>query len=173
MIDSVPIYIQEKIQPEAIIRGLLRRSEAVRREREERERFLIPDLFRDFNGLSEPGAEFVFYKHDKNWSNRVILGDSLLVMTSLAEKEALKGQVQCIFMDPPYGIGFNSNWQPSTKSRDFKDGQAGNLTREPEMIRAFRDTWKDGIHSYLTYLRDRLVVARDLLAECGAGCGRI
>jgi adenine-specific DNA-methyltransferase len=168
MVDSVPIYIQEKIQPEAIIRDLLRRSEAVRREREERERFSIPDLFRDFNGLSEPGAEFVFYKHDKNWSNRMILGDSLLVMTSLAQKEALKGQIQCIYMDPPYGIGFNSNWQPSTKSRDVKDGQSGSLTREPEMIRAFRDTWKDGIHSYLTYLRDRLVVARDLLAESGS-----
>ncbi len=109
MVDSVPIYIQEKIQPEAIIRDLLRRSEAVRREREERERYSIPDLFRDFNGLSEPGAEFAFYRHDKNWSNRMILGDSLLVMTSLAEKEALKGQVQCIYIDPPYGIRFNSN----------------------------------------------------------------
>ena len=168
MVDSVPIYIQEKIQPEAIIGDLLRRSEAVRREREERERFSIPDLFRDFNGLSEPGAEFVFYQHDKNWSNRMILGDSLLVMTSLAEKEALKGQVQCIYMDPPYGIKFNSNWQPSTKSRDVKDGQADSLSREPEMIRAFRDTWKDGIHSYLSYLRDRLIVAQELLADTAA-----
>jgi adenine-specific DNA-methyltransferase len=168
MVDSVPIYIQEKIQPEAIIRDLLRRSEAIRREREERERFSIPDLFRDFNGLSEPGAEFVFYKHDKNWSNRMILGDSLLVMTSLAEKEALRGQVQCIYMDPPYGIKFNSNWQPSTKSRDVKDGQADSLSREPEMIRAFRDTWKDGVHSYLSYLRDRLIIARDLLADSGS-----
>jgi adenine-specific DNA-methyltransferase len=168
MVDSVPIYIQEKIQPEAIVRDLLRRSEAMRHEREERERFTIPDLFRDFNGLSEPGAEFVFYQHDKNWSNRMILGDSLLVMTSLAEKEALKGQVQCVYIDPPYGIRFNSNWQPSTKSRDVKDGQANSLSREPEMICAFRDTWKDGIHSYLAYLRDRLSVARDLLAESGA-----
>jgi adenine-specific DNA-methyltransferase len=167
-VDAVPIYIQEKIQPEAIIRDLLRRSEAIRREREERERFSIPDLFRDFNGLSEPGGEFVFYKHDKNWSNRMILGDSLLVMTSLAEKEALKGQVQCIYMDPPYGIKFNSNWQPSTKSRDVKDGQADSLSREPEMIRAFRDTWKDGVHSYLSYLRDRLIIARDLLADSGS-----
>jgi adenine-specific DNA-methyltransferase len=168
MVDSVPIYIQEKIQPEAIIRDLQRRSEVVRREREERERFSIPDLFRDFNGLSEPGAEFVFYKHDKNWSNRMILGDSLLVMTSLAEKEALKGQVQCIYIDPPYGIRFNSNWQPSTKSREVKDGQADSLSREPEMIRAFRDTWKDSVHSYLSYLRDRLMVARDLLADTGS-----
>jgi len=168
MVDSVPIYIQEKIQPEAIIRDLLRRSEAVRREREERERFSMPDLFRDFNGLSEPGTEFVFYRHDKNWSNRMILGDSLLVMTSLAEKEALKGQVQCIYIDPPYGIKFNSNWQPSTKSREVKDGQTDSLSREPEMIRAFRGTWKDGIHSYLSYLRDRLIAARELLNETGS-----
>jgi hypothetical protein len=155
MVDSVPIYIQEKIKAEAIIGDLKRRSEAIRREREECKQYVIPDIYNDFNGLSEPGTEFDFYKHDKNWSNRMILGDSLLVMNSLAEKEALTGQVQCIYMDPPYGIRFNSNWQPSTKSREVKDGQADNLTREPEMIRAFRDTWKDGIHSYLPYLRER------------------
>jgi adenine-specific DNA-methyltransferase len=140
----------------------------VRREREEQRQYTIPDLYQDFNGLSEPGTEFDFYQHDKNWSNRMILGDSLLAMTSLAEKEALKGQVQCIYMDPPYGIRFNSNWQPSTKSRDVKDGQADSLSREPEMIRAFRDTWNDGIHSYLSYLRDRLIVARDLLHDSGS-----
>ena len=145
-----------------------RRSEAIRRERAENEQYAIPDLYSDFNGLAEPGTEFDFYKHDKNWSNRMILGDSLLVMTSLAEKEALKGQVQCIYMDPPYGIRFNSNWQPSTKSRDVKDGQLTSLTREPETIRAFRDTWKDGVHSYLSYLRDRLKVARELLADSGS-----
>jgi adenine-specific DNA-methyltransferase len=167
-VDSVPIYIQEKIKPEAIISDLRRRSEAVRREREEQRQYTIPDLYQDFNGLSEPGTEFDFYQHDKNWSNRMILGDSLLVMTSLAEKEALKGPVQCIYMDPPYGIRFNSNWQPSTKSRDVKDGQADSLSREPEMIRAFRDTWNDGIHSYLSYLRDRLIVARDLLHDSGS-----
>jgi len=108
MVDSVPIYIQEKIKPEAIISDLRRRSEALRRERAENQQYVIPDIYNDFNGLSEPGTEFDFYQHDKNWSNRVILGDSLLVMTSLAEKEALKGQVQCIYMDPPYGIKFNS-----------------------------------------------------------------
>jgi adenine-specific DNA-methyltransferase len=166
-VDAVPIYIQEKIQPEAIIRDLSRRSEAIRREREERERFSIPDLFRDFNGLSEPGGEFTFYKHDKNWSNRMILGDSLLVMTSLAEKEALTGKVKCIYMDPPYGIRFKSNWQPSTKSPNVSEGQVG-LTREPEMIRAFRDTWKDGVHSYLAYLRDRLSIAHRLLDTDGS-----
>ena len=167
-VDAVPIYIQEKIKPEAIVADLRRRSEAIRRERAENEQYAIPDLYRDFNGLAEPGAEYDFYRHDKNWSNRMILGDSLLVMTSLAEKEALRGQVQCIYMDPPYGIRFNSNWQPSTKSRDVRDGQTDSLTREPEMIRAFRDTWKDGIHSYLSYLRDRLTVARDLLTDAGS-----
>jgi adenine-specific DNA-methyltransferase len=167
-VDAVPIYIQEKIKPEAIIGDLKRRSEMIRHERAASKQYLIPDIYNDFNGLSEPGTEFDFYKHDKNWSNRMILGDSLLVMTSLADKEALRGQVQCIYMDPPYGIRFNSNWQPSTKSRDVKDGQADSLTREPEMIRAFRDTWKDGIHSYLSYLRDRLIIARDLLADTGS-----
>jgi adenine-specific DNA-methyltransferase len=98
----------------------------------------------------------------------MILGDSLLVMTSLAEKEALKGQIQRIYMDPPYGIRFNSNWQPSTKSREVKDGQAESLTREPEMIRAFRDTWSDGIHSYLSYLRERLILSRELLHDSGS-----
>jgi adenine-specific DNA-methyltransferase len=168
MVDSVPIYIQEKIQAEAIISDLKRRSETLRRERAESEQYAIPDIYNDFNGLSEPGTEFNFYKHEKNWSNRMILGDSLLVMTSLAEKEALKGQIQCIYMDPPYGIRFNSNWQPSTKTREVKDGQADSLSREPEMIRAFRDTWNDGIHSYLSYLRERLVLSRELLHDSGS-----
>jgi len=167
MVDSVPIYIQEKIQAEAIISDLQRRSETLRRERAESEQYTIPDIYNDFNGLSEPGTEFNFYQHEKNWSNRMILGDSLLVMTSLAEKEALKGQIQCIYMDPPYGIRFNSNWQPSTKSREVKDGQAESLSREPEMIRAFRDTWNDGIHSYLSYLRERLILSRELLHDSG------
>jgi adenine-specific DNA-methyltransferase len=109
-----------------------------------------------------------FYRHDQNWSNRMILGDSLLVMTSLAEKEGLKGKVQMIYIDPPYGIKFGSNWQVSTRKRDVKDGSAGDATRQPEQIKAFRDTWKLGIHSYLAYLRDRLVVARDLLTETGS-----
>jgi adenine-specific DNA-methyltransferase len=168
MVDSVPIYIQEKIQPEAIIRDLRRRSEAIRREREERERFSIPDLFSDFNGLSEPGAEFTFYQHDKNWSNRMILGDSLLVMTSLAEKEALKGQIQCIYMDPPYGIAFNSNWQHSTREKTGDQANKSNVTRESEVIKAFADTWADGIHSYLSYLRDRLKACHGLLTPSGS-----
>ena len=98
----------------------------------------------------------------------MILGDSLQVMASLAEREGLRGKVQCIYLDPPYGIKFNSNFQWSTTSRDVKDGNAGHITREPEQVKAFRDTWRDGIHSYLTYLRDRLTVARDLLTDSGS-----
>ncbi|WP_404381644.1 site-specific DNA-methyltransferase [Caenispirillum salinarum] len=168
-VDAVPVYIQEKIHPQAIIDDLRRRSAAARREREQQEKDYVPDLFSDFNGLPEDKeAEIEFYEHDANWTNRMILGDSLLVMTSLAEKEALKGQVQCIYFDPPYGIKFNSNWQPSTKTRDVQDGKVAHMSREPEMVRAFRDTWKEGIHSYLAYLRDRLIVARDLLTESGS-----
>ncbi|MDM8000190.1 MAG: site-specific DNA-methyltransferase [Dehalococcoidia bacterium] len=155
----VPIYIQEKIHPQAIIDSL------PRKERESG----APDLFADFNGLPEEFDQRVdFYRHEGHWSNRMILGDSLLVMTSLAEKEGLKGKVQCIYIDPPYGIKFGSNWQVSTRKRDVKDGKAEDASRQPEQVRAFRDTWKLGIHSYLSYLRDRLVVARDLLTETGS-----
>ena len=168
IVPSVPIYIQEKIHPEAIIEDLKRRSDQARTEAEEAEDGFIPDLFADFNGLPDEEATLEFWQHDAHWSNRMILGDSLLVMTSLAEKEAMRSKVQCIYLDPPYGIRFNSNWQPSTKTRDVKDGKQASLTREPEMVRAFRDTWKDGIHSYLSYLRDRLVAARELLTESGS-----
>jgi adenine-specific DNA-methyltransferase len=125
-------------------------------------------LFSDFNGMPEGADKTDFYQHDQNWSNRMILGDSLQVMASLAEREGLRGKVQCIYIDPPYGIKFNSNFQWSTTSRDVKDGKVGHITREPEQVKAFRDTWRDGIHSYLTYLRDRLTVARDLLTESGS-----
>ena len=127
-----------------------------------------PDLFADFNGLPSDDARTEFYQHDANWSNRMILGDSLQVMASLTEREGLRGKVQCIYLDPPYGIKFNSNFQWSTTSRDVKDGKAEHISREPEQVKAFRDTWRDGIHSYLTYLRDRLIVARELLAESGS-----
>ena len=127
-----------------------------------------PDLFADFNGLPSDDARTEFYQHEANWSNRMILGDSLQVMASLAEREGLRGKVQCIYLDPPYGIKFNSNFQWSTTSRDVKDGKAEHISREPEQVKAFRDTWRDGVHSYLTYLRDRLTVARDLLAESGS-----
>jgi adenine-specific DNA-methyltransferase len=154
----VPVYIQEKIHPQALIEDF-RSSVGAHRD--------APLLFADFNGLDfERMVEF--YQHEQNWSNRMILGDSLLVMTSLAEKEGLKGKVQMIYIDPPYGIKFGSNWQVSTRKRDVKDGKAEDATRQPEQIRAFRDTWKLGIHSYLAYLRDRLTVARELLTESGS-----
>ena len=159
-IPSVPIYIQEKIHPQAIIAEV--RSQAKKDIPEEQ-----PSFFDDFNGI-EFEDMIDFYQHDQNWANRMILGDSLLVMTSLAEKEGLKGQVQMIYIDPPYGIRFGSNWQVSTRNRNVKDGRMGDLTRQPEQIKAFRDTWEMGIHSYLAYLRDRLVVARELLTETGS-----
>jgi len=159
-VPAVPVYIQEKIHPKYIIEDL--RAQAKKEKPE-----IQMQLFADFNGLKfEEMVEF--YQHEQSWANRMILGDSLLVMTSLAEKEGLKGKVQMIYVDPPYGIKFGSNWQVSTRKRDVKDGSAGDATRQPEQIRAFRDTWKLGIHSYLAYLRDRLVVARDLLSETGS-----
>src|SRR5580658_5547304 len=163
VVNPPPIYIQEKVHPKAIIDGL--RKEARARAEATTD---APNLFADFNGLPTIEAKTEFYQHDQNWSNRMILGDSLQVMASLAEREGLRGKVQCIYFDPPYGIRFNSNFQWSTTSRDVKDGNAGHITREPEQVKAFRDTWRDGIHSYLTYLRDRLTVARDLLTESGS-----
>ncbi len=161
-----PVFIQEKIHPRALIENLRKQSKA-------RNEDTAPqiDFFHDFNGLPDGWKEDAtesYYHDEGKWSNRMILGDSLLVMGSLAEREALKGKVQCIYFDPPYGIKFNSNWQPSTKDRKVDDGQTNSISREPEVIRAFRDTWKDGIHSYLTYLRDRLVLARDLLSPSGS-----
>src|SRR5690606_6482824 len=103
-----------------------------------------------------------------NWTNRMILGDSLQVMASLAERENLRGKVQMVYIDPPYGIRFNSNWQVTARSRDVKDGNLSSATKEVEQLRAFRDTWHLGIHSYLTYLRDRLTAIRDLLSESGS-----
>jgi len=156
----VPVYIQEKINPQAIV-------EEVRAQARKEKPQAQLNLFADFNGI--PFEEMVdFYQHEQNWSNRMILGDSLLVMTSLAEKEGLRGKVQMVYIDPPYGIKFGSNWQVSTRKRDVKDGKVEDATRQPEQIRAFRDTWELGIHSYLTYLRDRLVGARDLLTETGS-----
>lgn len=158
-VPAVPVYIQEKIHPKHII-------EDIRAQAKEGKPAQL-DFFSDFNGLAfEELVEF--YQHEQNWTNRMILGDSLLVMTSLAEKEGLKGKVQTIYIDPPYGIKFDSNWQVSTRKRDVRDGRAEDATRQPEQIKAFRDTWKLGIHSYLAYLRDRLVVARDLLTETGS-----
>ncbi len=163
VVDAPQLYIQEKVHPKAIIDDLVRRSKVRAAEKDD-----APDLFADFNGLDDPEARLEFYQHDQHWSNRMILGDSLHVMASLAEREHLRGKVQCIYFDPPYGIKFNSNWQVSTQSRDVKDGKREDISREPEQVKAFRDTWRDGIHSYLTYLRDRLTVARELLTESGS-----
>ena len=164
VVHAPPLYIQEKVHPKVLIDDLLRQSAA--QESAGKERQL--DLFGDFNGIPKGADKTEFYAHDQNWSNRMILGDSLQVMASLAEREGLRGKVQCIYFDPPYGIKFNSNFQWSTTSRDVKDGKSDHITREPEQVKAFRDTWRDGIHSYLTYLRDRLTVARDLLTESGS-----
>jgi len=164
VVHAPPLYIQEKVHPKALIDDLLRQT----REQQHDAGQLTPDLFADFNGMPKGVDKTEFYQHDQNWSNRMILGDSLQVMASLAEREGLRGKVQCIYLDPPYGIKFNSNFQWSTTSRDVKDGNAGHITREPEQVKAFRDTWRDGIHSYLTYLRDRLTVARDLLTDSGS-----
>jgi adenine-specific DNA-methyltransferase len=164
VVQPPPIYVQEKVHPKAIIADLQRQSATRRAATAD----TGPDLFADFNGLPDPEARLEFYQHDQHWSNRMILGDSLQVMASLAEREGLRGKVQCIYFDPPYGIKFNSNWQVSTQSRDVKDGKQTDISREPEQVKAFRDTWKDGIHSYLTYLRDRLTVARELLTESGS-----
>ena len=163
VVPAPPLYIQEKVHPKVLIDDLLRRSKVARQQEEAQY-----NLFADFNGLPSEDAKTEFYQHDANWSNRMILGDSLQVMASLAEREGLRGKVQCIYFDPPYGIKFNSNFQWSTTSRDVKDGSVDHITREPEQVKAFRDTWRDGIHSYLTYLRDRLTVARDLLTGSGS-----
>jgi adenine-specific DNA-methyltransferase len=137
VVHAPPLYIQEKVLAKALIDDLLRQTRESRYEAGE----TTADLFDDFNGLPKGVDRTEFYKHDQNWSNRMILGDSLQVMASLAEREGLRGKVQCIYIDPPYGIKFNSNFQWSTTSRDVKDGNAGHITREPEQVKAFRDTW--------------------------------
>jgi adenine-specific DNA-methyltransferase len=159
-VPAVPIYIQETIDPLALVEEL--RAESQGRQTEAQLGFFAPYTDLTFEEKVD------FYRHPGKWSNRMILGDSLLVMTSLAEKEGLKGQVQTIYIDPPYGIKFGSNWQVSTRKRDVTDGKDTDLTRQPEQVRAYRDTWALGIHSYLAYLRDRLVGARDLLTEAGS-----
>ena len=163
VVHAPPLYIQEKVHAKALVDDLLRET----RERQHEEGERTPDLFADFNGVPKNADKTEFYSHDQNWSNRMILGDSLQVMASLAEREGLRGKVQCIYFDPPYGIKFNSNFQWSTTSRDVKDGNTAHITREPEQVKAFRDTWRDGVNSYLSYLRDRFQACRDLLADSG------
>jgi adenine-specific DNA-methyltransferase len=158
--NAPPIYIQEKIDPRVLVENLRRTAKEGEEEPE-------ATLFDHFDGL--PELDLVdFYQHQANWSNRMILGDSLNVMASLAERERLRGKVQMIYIDPPYGIKFGSNWQVSARRRDVKDGKLEDASREVEQIKAFRDTWEFGINSYLTYLRDRLTVAKELLTESGS-----
>ncbi len=157
-VPTVSLHVHERIDPRTII-------EAVKKKNGDNDQ---PSLF---SSLEEnpPLREAVdFYKHRHNWSNRMIAGDSLLVMNSLLEKEGMSGKVQMIYMDPPYGIKYGSNFQPFVNKRDVKDGKDEDLTAEPEMIKAFRDTWELGIHSYLTYMRDRLLLAKELLSESGS-----
>ena len=161
-VPAPPVYIQEKIQPKVLIDDLVKFSG------KEDTQAVQADMFSDFNGIPEGADKTEFYQHDFNWTNRMVLGDSLQVMASMSEREGLRGKVQCIYMDPPYGIKFNSNFQWSTTSRDVTDGKPDHITREPEQVKAFRDTWRDEIHSYLGYIRDRLTVARDLLADSGS-----
>ena len=167
VVAAPPLFTQEKVHPKVLVDDLMRLSQK-RKAKGERAKQPTLDLFADFNGLDDPNARTEFYEHDQHWSNRMILGDSLQVMASLAEREDLRGKVQCIYIDPPYGIRFNSNFQWSTTSRDVRDNNEAHITREPEQVKAFRDTWRDGIHSYLSYLRDRLTVARDLLTDSGS-----
>ena len=162
VVTAPPLYIEERVHPKSLVDDLLRvQANAEGADDEQLQ------IFADFNGVPD-AQKTEFYEHDANWSNRMILGDSLAVMASLAEREGLRGQVQCIYLDPPYGIKFNSNFQWSTKELGVKDGVATHITRQPEQVKAFRDTWQDGVHSYLTYLRDRLTVARDLLTPSGS-----
>ena len=157
-VPSVSLHVHERIDPRTII-------EAVRRKNGSGAQMSLFSA-RDMNPPLREAIEF--YKHPHNWTNRLIAGDSLLVMNSLIEKEALAGQVQMFYFDPPYGIKYGSNFQPFVNKRDVKDGKDEDLTSEPEMLRAFRDTWELGIHSYLTYLRDRLLLMRELLHESGS-----
>lgn len=156
-VPTVPIYVQEKIAPEAIIARLKLGAE------ESSQMILFGET-----AQQQFGKAVDFYKHEDNWQNRMILGDSLIVMNSLLEKEGMRGKVQTIYIDPPYGIKFGSNWQVSTRRRDVKDNKLEDFIRQPEQVKAFRDTWELGIHSYLSYLRDRLITARELLTESGS-----
>ncbi len=156
-VSTVPIYQQEKIAPEAIIARLKQGATL-----DTQLTFLGTTATEQFEKAVS------FYEHEDNWQNRMILGDSLLVMNSLLEKERMRGKVQCIYIDPPYGIKFGSNWQVSTRRRDVKDNKVEDFVRQPEQVKAFRDTWELGIHSYLSYLRDRLLISRELLTESGS-----
>src|ERR1700691_4223979 len=159
-VPTVSLHVHDRIDPFTIIKAVRKKNgDAVA---------VQTSLFERPEERRPLREEIDFYKHSHGWSNRLIAGDSLLVMNSLLEKEGMAGQVQMVYLDPPYGIRYGSNFQPFVNKREVNDGKDEDLTQEPEMIRAFRDTWELGIHSYLTYLRDRLLLARDLLHETGS-----
>lgn len=163
-VDTVSLHVHERIDPASILSALQKQVKGAKSMADLTQMGLFSAAFEEL-----PLRDAIsFYKHDKGWSNRLIAGDSLLVMNSLLQKESMSGQVQMIYIDPPYGIKYGSNFQPFVNKRDVKDGKDEDLTQEPEMIKAFRDTWELGIHSYLTYLRDRLLLARELLSETGS-----
>lgn len=163
-VDTVSLHVHERVEPASILAHVRK----VMKGEKAGEAWRQPDLFAaPFENLPLRQA-LDFYHYEKGWSNRLIAGDSLLVMNSLLQKESMAGKVQMIYIDPPYGIKYGSNFQPFVGKRDVKDGSDDDLTQEPEMIKAFRDTWELGIHSYLTYLRDRLVLAKELLHESGS-----
>lgn len=167
-VDTVSLHVHERIDPATILGEVQKSMKAGKQEGKESGSAFQPDLYHaPFENL--PLRDAVdFYKHERDWANRLIAGDSLLVMNSMLQKEGMAGQVQMIYIDPPYGIKYGSNFQPFTNKRDVKDRKDEDLTQEPEMIKAFRDTWELGIHSYLTYLRDRLLLARELLNDSGS-----
>ena len=163
-VDTVSLHVHERVDPATILANAAKRLTG----KDAGAQWRQPDLFAaPFENLPLRQA-LDFYHHEKGWSNRLVAGDSLLVMNSLLTKESMAGRVQMIYIDPPYGIKYGSNFQPFTNKRDVKDRSDDDLTQEPEMIKAFRDTWELGIHSYLTYLRDRLMLARELLSESGS-----
>ncbi|HMN34458.1 MAG TPA: site-specific DNA-methyltransferase [Chiayiivirga sp.] len=163
-VDTVSLHVHERIDPASILAVVRKRL-----KKEKGEHGGTGDMFRAWFEEPLPYREAIeFYKHDRGWANRLVTGDSLLVMNSLLQKEGMAGQVQMIYIDPPYGIKYGSNFQPFVNKRDVKDRRDEDLTQEPEMIKAFRDTWELGIHSYLTYLRDRLLLAKELLHESGS-----
>ena len=164
-IDTVSLHVHERIDPITLIEKLKVKSES---EIPESSGQLELNFF-DNPSFEKPLNKAIqFYEHEQDWSNRLIAGDSLLVMNSLLEKEGMAGKIQTIFMDPPYGINYRSNFQPFTNKKDHKDGADDSIPHEPEMIRAFRDTWELGIHSYLTHIRDRALLCKELISETGS-----
>ncbi|OOP55194.1 MAG: hypothetical protein AYP45_16060 [Candidatus Brocadia carolinensis] len=158
-VQNVSLHIHERIDPQRIIKSFLREKPRAPRQL---------SFFEQPENDPPLNKAIDFYRHEQDWTNRLIAGDSLLVMNSLLKKEGMAGKVQMVYFDPPYGIRYNSNFQPFTNKRDVKDNNDADIPAEPEMIQAFRDTWELGIHSYLTHLRDRLHLAKELLHESGS-----